>query len=278
MAETAASVVDRDEAHVTATQVASPDSSEDVGRAAVFPQSVSWWLQSAVIWGPFKLSRLIILYVGGLLWRLWVGHKRRVVCSDWRELEFAPRELQEDWRALEYASKALRDDREVVQEAVNQSWRALRFASKALRADHEIMLKAVRESNGWALEFASEELYRDPTVVQEATIRLGGRLGVALSPIVPLVPLEPEGSLASEVVAAETDAAALLEQSALAFGAATARAAQDDLELARRFEAQNRLLLGRQPAQEAARVPAAAEPGPAAAPAAAAEEALARGA
>ncbi|CAK0817529.1 unnamed protein product [Prorocentrum cordatum] len=57
MAETAASVVDRDEAHVTATQVASPDSSEDVGRAAVFPQSVSWWLQSAVIWGPFKLSR-----------------------------------------------------------------------------------------------------------------------------------------------------------------------------------------------------------------------------
>jgi len=148
------------------------------------------------------------------IWRLWVHHKRRVILSDWQELEFAPRELQselrtvqravkQDWRALEFASEELRGDRRLVEEAVAQNWRALRFAAGSLRADRELILRAVRDSSGWALEFAAEDLYRDPDLVREATSRLGGRLGLPLPPVATVVPLEsaeeeepPEGEAA----------------------------------------------------------------------------------
>mmetsp|Transcript_91096 Transcript_91096/g.294186 ORF Transcript_91096/g.294186 Transcript_91096/m.294186 type:complete len:413 (+) Transcript_91096:232-1470(+) len=108
----------------------------------------------------------VLVFFGRRLWKAWVGHKRRVILSDWEELEFAPAELQQ---------------------AVTQSWRALRFASKGLRADRELVLCAVRKSNGWALEFAAEALYQDPDLVREATSRLGGRLGLPLAPITTLV-------------------------------------------------------------------------------------------
>mmetsp|Transcript_91114 Transcript_91114/g.294331 ORF Transcript_91114/g.294331 Transcript_91114/m.294331 type:complete len:524 (+) Transcript_91114:232-1803(+) len=140
----------------------------------------------------------VLVFFGRRLWKAWVGHKRRVILSDWEELEFAPAELQQeretvlaavkqDWKALEFAAQALRSDREIVHEAVTQSWRALRFASKGLRADRELVLCAVRKSNGWALEFAAEALYQDPDLVREATSRLGGRLGLPLAPITTLV-------------------------------------------------------------------------------------------
>lgn len=152
-----------------------------------------------------ELCRIVLHAFGGWLWIRWVNHKRRVIHSDWMELEFAPKELQaehstvqiavkQDWRALEFASEELKDDKEIVREAVVQSWRALRFASRILRADRELVLGAVQQSNGWALEFAAEELYQDPEVMREATTRLGGPLGLPLTPILTLTPVGAPGA------------------------------------------------------------------------------------
>lgn len=145
----------------------------------------------------------VLHWLGLWLWRHWVNHKRRVIHGDWMELEFAPLELRAerltvlaavklDWRALEFAVDALKADKEIVQDAVRQSWRALRFASRDLRCDRDIMIGAVRQSNGWALEFAAEELYQDQELVTEATARLGGPLGLPLTPITTFVPVGPE--------------------------------------------------------------------------------------
>merc|ERR1712136_400179 len=95
------------------------------------------------------------------------------------ELEFSPAEVRadreavlaavcQDWRALEFAAAELRDDRVIVEQALNQSWRSLRYASRVLRSDRELVLCAVKQSNGWALEFAAEELYQDTELMQEA--------------------------------------------------------------------------------------------------------------
>lgn len=146
---------------------------------------------------------VVLRRVGLWLWYHWVGHKRRVIRTDWMELEFAPLELRgeretvlaavkQDWRALEFAADCLKADKEIVQDAVSQSWRALRFASRDLRSDRDLMIGAVRQSNGWALEFAAEELYQDQELVTEATARLGGPLGLPLTPITTFVPVGPE--------------------------------------------------------------------------------------
>eukprot|EP00927_Polykrikos_kofoidii_P040674 TRINITY_DN34720_c1_g1_i1.p1 TRINITY_DN34720_c1_g1~~TRINITY_DN34720_c1_g1_i1.p1 ORF type:complete len:357 (-),score=65.98 TRINITY_DN34720_c1_g1_i1:199-1269(-) len=153
----------------------------------------------------FHMMEVLLRPAGRVIWRCWVNHKRRVILSDWQELEFAPLELRserhtahmavkQDWRALEFVSKELCNDKEIVHDAVRQSWRALRFASLRLRGDREIVLGAVEESNGWALEFAAEELYQDPELMRVATTRLGGHLGLPLTPILTLVPTEGENA------------------------------------------------------------------------------------
>merc|ERR1719464_1319337 len=80
--------------------------------------SVLWAILGAV------LSR-VGAWLGAHLWRAWVSHKRRVILSDWMELEFAPWEL--------------RAERQTVLCAVKQDWRALEFASEALREDGEVV-------------------------------------------------------------------------------------------------------------------------------------------
>jgi len=194
-------------------------------------------LIQACIWAPVWLVLAIrsrLAHLGHWFWGVWVNHKRRVVASDWQELEFAPKELQfeyatvlsavkQDWRALEFASDDLKGNKDIVQEAVRQSWRALRFAARGLRADRDLVLGAVKQSNGWALEFAAEELYQDPELVREATSRLGGRLGLPLTPITTLVPVEPELEEPGVVVSgsALVDGSTLPLSSVLATPAAT---------------------------------------------------------
>merc|ERR1712070_208612 len=51
--------------------------------------------------------------------------------------------------------------------AVQQDGRALEFASEELKKDPTVVLAAVQQ-DGCALEFASEELKKDPTVVLAA--------------------------------------------------------------------------------------------------------------
>ncbi|CAE7823150.1 unnamed protein product [Symbiodinium sp. CCMP2592] len=159
----------------------------------------------------------ILSSIWQLFWRLYVNHKRRVVLGDWTELEFSPEEVQRDrqavlsavrqsWRALEFASEELQADREIVEEALRQDWHALRHVSKCLRADRTLMAAAVQKSNGWALEFAAEELYRDPGLLQDATNRLGGRLGLPLSPVAALVPVDAAGRV---ILASGMDASAI---------------------------------------------------------------------
>jgi len=159
----------------------------------------------------------VLCNVGRWLWHSWVNHKRRVVMSDWTELEFSPAEVRadreavlaavcQDWRALEFAAEELRDDRVIVEQALNQSWRSLRYASRVLRSDRELVLCAVKQSSGWALEFAAEELYQDTELMQEATSRLGGRLGLPLSPIATLMPeAEPEADSQAQAADGETN-------------------------------------------------------------------------
>ncbi|CAE8603242.1 unnamed protein product [Polarella glacialis] len=190
---------------------------------------------SAVLCYIFWLPRLGIRSASSLLatlaspiWKAWVNHKRRVILSDWQELEFAPEELQseketvlaavrQDWQALEFAASELQGDKEIVGEAVRQNWRALRFASKAVRADGELMAEAVQQSNGWALEYATEELYSThSSLLREATARLGGRLGLPLAPITTLVPVEVDAEDAGFVISGS----ALLENSSLPLVAA----------------------------------------------------------
>ncbi|CAE7634210.1 unnamed protein product [Symbiodinium sp. CCMP2456] len=159
----------------------------------------------------------ILSSIWQLFWRLYVNHKRRVVLGDWTELEFSPEEVQrdreavlsavrQDWKALEFASEELQADREIVEEALRQDWHALRHVSKCLRADRTLMAAAVQKSNGWALEFAAEELYRDPGLLQDATSRLGGRLGLPLSPVAALVPVDAAGRV---ILAPGMDASAI---------------------------------------------------------------------
>ncbi|CAE7668365.1 hypothetical protein AK812_SmicGene38936 [Symbiodinium microadriaticum] len=159
----------------------------------------------------------ILSWIWQLFWRLYVNHKRRVVLGDWTELEFSPEEVQrdreavlsavrQDWKALQFASEELQADREIVEEALRQDWHALRHVSKCLRADRTLMAAAVQKSNGWALEFAAEELYRDPGLLQEATSRLGGRLGLPLSPVAALVPVDATGRV---ILAPGMDASAI---------------------------------------------------------------------
>eukprot|EP00435_Cladocopium_sp_Y103_P044411 s893_g12.t1 len=195
-----------------------------------------------VVWSRFqKAVALLLCFLRAAMAAIWaflreryIQHKRHVVMLDWTELEFCPPEIQRDreavlcavkqnWQALEFTCEDLRGDREIVQEAVEQDWRALRYASRALRADRELMVMAVEKSNGWALEFAAEELYRDDQLLRDATSRLSGRLGLPLSPITTLVPID-SGSSPGDV-----DPLSLFETS-LPLAVLRARRLEDDAE------------------------------------------------
>ena len=65
--------------------------------------------------------------------------------------------------------------------AVKQNGWALEFASDELKNDREVVLEAVKEkgSAGFALEYASEELKNDRKVVLEAIKEYGGALKYA---------------------------------------------------------------------------------------------------
>lgn len=128
---------------------------------------------------------------------------RKDIATDWRRLQFAPKEaradrkvvaaaVKQDGDALEFAEAQLqedpslvmaavrsrgqalrhargdaRQDREVVLAAVEQDWQALELAPETCRCDREILGAAVRGS-GQALRFASEELRGDRELVLAA--------------------------------------------------------------------------------------------------------------
>ena len=70
-----------------------------------------------------------------MLYRFYVGHKRRVVLVDWTELEFCPKEVQEDREAVLCGSDFTCGARVLsFSGAVKQDWRALEFAGD-LRLD-----------------------------------------------------------------------------------------------------------------------------------------------
>lgn len=62
---------------------------------------------------------------------------------------------------------------------VRRDWRRLREAPAGIRHDREIVLEAVRDSWGWALEYAADELRGDRGLVAEATSMIGTTLQFA---------------------------------------------------------------------------------------------------
>ena len=77
--------------------------------------------------------------------------------------------------ALQHASDTLKADREVVLEAIRDyddgfgdGEGALQYADESLGADREVVLEAVKQ-NGYALEYASEELQNDPELKKLAS-------------------------------------------------------------------------------------------------------------
>ncbi|UWV82657.1 DUF4116 domain-containing protein [Mycoplasmopsis cynos] len=115
--------------------------------------------------------------------------------------------MKRDYRvALQYASKELWSDKDVVLEAVKRDYRVLQYASKELWSDKDVVLEVMKQygdiflnlftlfisdemkkefgknrdimleavkRNGYALQFASEELKKDKDVVLEAVNQVG---------------------------------------------------------------------------------------------------------
>ncbi len=75
-----------------------------------------------------------------------------------------------DGRDLQFASVELCDDSEVVLEAVKQIPYALQYASNRLRSDRNFVLGLIRSHKqyGTVLAYASEDLWSDEELVQEA--------------------------------------------------------------------------------------------------------------
>ena len=70
------------------------------------------------------------------------------------------------------------DDYDQVLEAVKRSGCALQFASEELKANETIVLEAVKQ-NRWALGYASKELRANETIVMEAVKQYGSLLECA---------------------------------------------------------------------------------------------------
>ncbi|MCU9936310.1 DUF4116 domain-containing protein [Mycoplasmopsis cynos] len=133
----------------------------------------------------------------------WNGNALRYASEELKkDREVVLEVMKRDYRvALQYASKELWSDKDVVLEAVKRDYRVLQYASKELWSDKDVVLEVMKQygdiflnlftlfisdemkkefgknrdimleavkRNGYALQFASEELKKDKDVVLEA--------------------------------------------------------------------------------------------------------------
>ncbi|WP_041593795.1 DUF4116 domain-containing protein [Mycoplasmopsis cynos] len=138
----------------------------------------------------------------------WNGNALRYASEELKkDREVVLEVMKRDYRvALQYASKELWSDKDVVLEAVKRDYRVLQYASKELWSDKDVVLEVMKQygdiflnlftlfisdemkkefgknrdimleavkRNGYALQFASEELKKDKDVVLEAVNQVG---------------------------------------------------------------------------------------------------------
>lgn len=83
--------------------------------------------------------------------------------------EVAMRAVQSNPAALRFASDEMKANKEVVETAVAKDGCVLLHAAPALRRNRDVVLLAATEAGPLALEFAHEDLRRDPALIQAAS-------------------------------------------------------------------------------------------------------------